>query len=507
MKKVIDKLALLKKVNVGSWIAEEEGNELESYFVETNQWSDFFSGRYDIIYGPKGSGKSAYYVSLLKKQSELARNKIFVIPAENMRGDVIFKNINLDPPPSEKDFEHLWELYFLIIIGQYFLKSNIADDIVKILKNEHLIDESFSLPQLLSSARNYIKGLMNPEGLESTLKVNEATGVPSGISLKVLFRDPTPKEKGAGITSVDNLLKRCDFELKNRDKFLWIALDRLDVAFAENPNLEENALRSLFRVYLNFFSFENIKIKLFLRTDIWNRITKKGFREASHITRFTTIKWSSEDLIDMIIKRLSRPIEIKEYYGISDVNSMTAILKHKLFYRMLPKGIEGTVRKPDTLKWMVSRTQDASNEASPRELIHLLSASREEQIRRLELGHKKPPQETLFENVSIKKALAVVSKVKIEQTLYAEYPNLKSFIIKLENEHSEQNIETLCKLWNINQEEASKIAERLVEVGFFLKKGTKTNPSYWVPFIYRSTLKLIQGSSFKKRKQIKHSKK
>ena len=186
---------------------------------------------------------------------------------------------------------------------------------------------------------------------------------------------------------------------------------------------------------------------------------------------------------------------------------MNATSKHKLFYRILPKGIEGIIRKPDTLKWMVSRTQDASNHASPRELIHLLAVSRDEQIRRLELGQKKPPQETLFENMSIKKALTIVSKVKIEQTLYAEYPNLKHFIVKLENEHSEQNIETLRKLWNLNTVETLEISERLVEVGFFLKKGSKSKPSYWIPFVYRSALKLIQGSSFKKRKQIKHDRK
>src|SRR5437868_6233296 len=70
---------------------------------------------------------------------------------------------------------------------------------------------------------------------------------------------------------------------------LWVLLDRLDVAFAETHALERNALRALFRVYLDLGANEAIKLKIFLRSDIWKRITKEGFREASHITRFVTL--------------------------------------------------------------------------------------------------------------------------------------------------------------------------------------------------------------------------
>ena len=41
----------------------------------------------------------------------------------------------------------------------------------------------------------------------------------------------------------------------------------------------------------------------------------------------------------------------------------------------------------------------------------------------------------------------------------------------------------------------TEIAEQLTEVGFFERKGTKDNPSYWVPFLYRDALNLVQGSA------------
>jgi hypothetical protein len=54
-------------------------------------------------------------------------------------------------------------------------------------------------------------------------------------------------------------------------------LDRLDVAFAENSDLESNALRALFGVYLDLGSLSNVSVKIFLRTDIWARITTADF--------------------------------------------------------------------------------------------------------------------------------------------------------------------------------------------------------------------------------------
>src|SRR5439155_10065835 len=85
---------------------------------------------------------------------------------------------------------------------------------------------------------------------------------------------------------------------------LWILLDRLDVAFADSPDLETNALRALFKTYLDLTGLDNIRLKIFLRSDIWKRITKSGFRESSHITRHATITWTDPFLLNLVIRRV-----------------------------------------------------------------------------------------------------------------------------------------------------------------------------------------------------------
>ena len=55
----MNKKAILTATSFGSRVAEDESDELSSYFVETEQWRKIIAGDVDIIYGPKGSGKSA----------------------------------------------------------------------------------------------------------------------------------------------------------------------------------------------------------------------------------------------------------------------------------------------------------------------------------------------------------------------------------------------------------------------------------------------------------------
>lgn len=42
---------VLSSSNFGQRIAEEEGDALQSYFVETDQWKRIFSGEVDVVYG------------------------------------------------------------------------------------------------------------------------------------------------------------------------------------------------------------------------------------------------------------------------------------------------------------------------------------------------------------------------------------------------------------------------------------------------------------------------
>jgi len=116
-------------------------------------------------------------------------------------------------------------------------------------------------------------------------------------------------------------------------------------------------------------------------------------------------------------------------------------------------------------------------------------------VKRLEIGESEPDGNLLFARPSFKDALPEVSKVRLEQTLYAEYPAQKEWIEKLRGAKTLQTPDTLSVIWGSSPEEAIARASDLAAIGFFDARGTRQEPEYWIPFLYRDALDLVQGAA------------
>jgi hypothetical protein len=329
------------------------------------------------------------------------------------------------------------------------------------------------LKQSLRAALDYVRRI---DSVSGGVKIDPTTALPAGVEAKVTLREPGSEERKRGHVSADTLLEMTNRAFGDASLTFWIILDRLDVAFADSSDLEENALRALFRVYRDMAALDHISLKIFLRDDIWARITSKGFREASHITKSITITWNAQSLLNLVIRRALYNEAIRNFYQVDPSTILTsAVEQEKLFYRLFPRQVDLGERKSTTLEWMLSRTADGTSKTAPRELIHLISAARDQQLRLLEMGEHEPDGETLFDRSAIKAALPEVSKARYEQTLCAEQPALKPMLDKLEGEKTQQTPATLAKIWRVSEGEA------------------KEQPVFWVPFMYRDALHLVQG--------------
>jgi hypothetical protein len=496
----ISKIEILKKLRFGERIAEEELDQLERYFVATDQWSRVFSGEVDVVYGSKGAGKSAIYALIDKRQSELFDRGIIIRGAENVRGSTAFKDVLGDPPPSERSFVDLWKLYLLIIatstIRDYGINDKNTEHLVKALAEAQLLPETASLGQLFQRAKKLIWSYVFPdkESVEWTITLEPTTGLPIVTRKVNLKRNVSPDEVKIDLP-LDELLGFANSALSKSGFVLWILFDRLDVAFNDTPELERNALRALFRAYNDFKAFNQLKLKLFVRDDIWERITEGGFAEASHITKTATITWSYESLLNLFTRRLLTNIDFVKAFRI-DVQSVEGDFERQtdLIESILPDKVE-TGNNPSTFRWMVNRIQDGTGKSAPRELIHLSEMIRQQQIGRLERGEDETAGSALFERAVFKPALQEVSKVRYEQTFKAENPSLTPFTEKLKGQKTEQTHDTLSALWAIRGEELERVIERLVKAGFFEKRVIKEETTYWVPFIYRDALELVQGKA------------
>ena len=119
---------VLQGVTFGQRVAEDEEETLATYFVETEQWRKIFNGDIDIIYGPKGSGKSAIYNLLIGKQQELQGKNVFLVAGESLRGETVFQGLVNDPPTSENEFVGLWKLYILSLTAKTLVSHRIKTE-------------------------------------------------------------------------------------------------------------------------------------------------------------------------------------------------------------------------------------------------------------------------------------------------------------------------------------------------------------------------------------------
>jgi hypothetical protein len=373
---MITRQELLKSITFGQRVAEEESDVLATYFVETDNWRRLFAGDIDVIYGPKGSGKSALYSLLIARSSDLFDRSIVLVPGENPRGAPAFRDLVADPPLSEHEFISLWKLYFACllcgVLDEYGMEDPAAKELRSYLQKEGLIRGTRSLQSMLKAVSDYVRRMIRPESVEAELEVEPATGLPKGVTGRIVFAEPGAAEKDVGLTSVDEILSLADKSLQRSGLKVWILLDRLDVAFAETPDLEANALRALFRVYLDVLGLNNVQLKIFLRTDIWSRITASGFREASHITKHMTIDWNRSSLLNLVVRRAIQNHAIQDFYRITPQEVLDSTDSQERFFgRMFSEQVEVGPNKPGTFDWMLGRTRDGTKKNAPRELIHL----------------------------------------------------------------------------------------------------------------------------------------
>jgi hypothetical protein len=313
----VDRLRLLREVSFGAQVAEEETGELAEYFVETDQWLRIFGGEVDVIRGHKGAGKSAIYLLLSTRTDELFDKGILLISAEKPRGTPVFKDLVIEPPASEAEFIGLWKLYIVVLIAQrmkeFEIKGTSADQLYMSLGDQGLLDSKADLTRIFRIVKEYAKRWFNQKAIETELKFDSQTGLPTGLVGKITPGEPSSELREKGFVSVDRLLELANVALQSVELHVWVLMDRLDVAFAETHQLERNALRALFRVYLDLAGHDWIKLKIFLRSDIWTRIVEGGFREASHITRVVALEWTPEALLNLVIRRLLKNTQESQF--------------------------------------------------------------------------------------------------------------------------------------------------------------------------------------------------
>lgn len=482
---------LLRKLDLGNSVAEYD-SALVRYFLRTDPFDRLVSDRADILAGDKGTGKSAVFRILANHKASVPElNQIDVLPAFNPAGEPIFQRLTREKILDEASYIPVWKAYFFGLVGNWIidsasgLESNAKDRIDEILRDSQLktnTGASSVFDRIIAFLRTKVKNLRSAQGSMSF--------TPEGIPVfaaKIDFGDKTEPVVVEYI-SFEQAFELVDQALSDLGARVWVVLDRLDEAFQGRRDVETPALRALLRAFLDLHSLTNLKLKLFLRNDLFRLITKNGFVNLSHVNaRKAEIIWQPDDLLNLLCERIRQNGEFMRLAQLEDLDN------REIFARIFPEKVDNRGGQSYTFEWVMERIRDAQWVRPPRNLIDIVGMAIEEQLRKEEREARDfAPSLPMIEPESLREALTRLSERRVQDTLISETGDVATLVEKFRDRKTEHNEDSLRELLGVSQGDLSEAIQSLIEIGFLQKFPS----SYKVPFLYRYGLNMREGKAY-----------
>jgi hypothetical protein len=484
--------ALLEMLDLGNSVAEFD-EALERYFVETPTFRQFVSDRGDIVAGDKGTGKTALYRVFRKRYASLAElERVEVVTAFNPSGNPVFQRLTQSAPLAEGQYITIWKTYIVSLVGNWLLQlyedapTDTMRELDQLLKRVHLRSEDDSAQTIFPKLVNLFSRLMTPKSAEVGLSLSE-TGIPV-ITPKVEFGGGSGESEKITVIPHEDALALLNKALEEADFAAWILLDRLDEAFQGFPQTEIPALRALLRTYLDLLAYPMIRLKLFVRNDLFRKVTHGGFVNLTHVNaRRIEIIWDEEDLLNLFSRRVR---ECGDFIAALGLRGKT---DKEIFDAIFPAQVDAGPRKPTTWAWIMSRIRDGNHVKPPRNLIDLIIKSQQAQLRSEERNSRQFGSGlVVIEADAIRRALKTLSEQRVEDTLLAEAAEFAALINRFRDGKAEHNLASVAAILKVGQAEARTAVKPLVEMGFLEEIGE----TFKVPMLYRDGLQITQGKAF-----------
>lgn len=260
----------------------QEDNNLQYYFIKTQQYEDIKRGDKELVLGRKGSGKSALF-SILAKEASDSPNTIPVKISFDGEDFIYIENWlkqNNFTEPLNDDFKYslAWKNFILneIIYSSIPYVEYFDNTLKNKLVQEEIISDT-SWKRFAYAIFNVFKG----GKLQSSLGEVELD-FSSLTTLKLEDKEKIKEE-------LTNLISNNSF---------FVVIDNLDEPWKNNNNMNSWLRGLIFAIRQLKREYKNLKIVAFLRTDIYEIISKESdlFDSKSEIT---SIAWDDNNYFSL----------------------------------------------------------------------------------------------------------------------------------------------------------------------------------------------------------------
>lgn len=302
----------LNNFSFGNVDAKRDNALSSLMFISCNNvLQKFKTGRYSIIVGEKGAGKTAIF-TLFKKNvisfdnTQYKIESIFIEAGFDLSlyNQLITQYVRSHKAGKENlqfKYQIIWELFFTFNI----LKK--LNDLQLLSSQLNSAYKSFTVAFSKEHSYNIIDFIRS---LKLKIGVSASTLNPGEINAytEISPVDHVDKEKRTLDLLKFNLseYKKEIIEiLKSNNICLGILIDKLDdFVTKENYNYQKLFLQSLLFVEDSFFDSEFLKVYIFLRKDLYDRLDKTSLGPDKIESRKLEIIWSKKEILDFLSRRI-----------------------------------------------------------------------------------------------------------------------------------------------------------------------------------------------------------
>lgn len=269
---------------------------------------------------------------------------------------------------------------------------------------------------------------------------------------------------------IEDFLTDLDEKLTSDGDIIFFVYDYLDFALSPEENMRGRYIGALISLWHDYHSrFKNIKSKIFLRNDIFEREVSTETDKVKILNQAMIIEWTYDQLLNVVWKRL-----ISNYYkseiikdlfkdflpfidftnenNLGVIPNLSEVENRKILDILLGKYM-GANNKAFPYNWIIYHTSDANKKMFPRSILTLFSSTGKKQLE--DTREFKYPLRPFNMEISMDK----VSQDRVVD-LSEEYPLLRSIF---------KDLNSVVQNFPITEEE---LLEGIAKLGFSDPIGT-----------------------------------
>lgn len=471
----------LEFLDFGADVAENDAGLLD-YFIETTDFKTILSDKVDVIRGHKGLGKSAIYRTLLSGRFDPPNT--FIVDASDATSSDLFRATQA-AEKTEDQFKLLWTAH---------IASVAANEVLRVTPEATYNRDALGQMRDFLKYIGLLKGAKKSTLLDSLRKAKDFSiglglseeGIPS-LDFSVGLENNTERTLVSEQHFLD-LIGLCVEVLRTNGKRLWITMDRLDELFSKGSVNEASALRALFRSHLTICAIRQgqteVRPKIFIRTDIYERITRKaGFTNVTHF-RDLNIIWTARSIVALVARRVTSNTEAKRCLSKNGVN----VEDPKSVWDALAPA---KIQSQQSHSWIAKATTDSSGAFNPRNYITLLSLAARKNQDLLKSNPLGSYGDTILSSDSIIGSFGELSRKRLDDTVLSEFPDCRQYIERLRGGIAsfDAKHQFAAAIGVETDEQLERATNLLVDSGLLTKI---THSTFSIAYMYRPALRAGQ---------------